>query len=415
VQACADTTQIRWNWNAPILVSPHNSDVIFHAGSILLRSPFRGETWQEISPDLTVNDPARRCGSGNIQFATITTIDESPIVPGLLWVGTDDGNVQVTRNGGGTWTNVRTRITGHPGYWVSRVTASHHDPAVAYVTVTGLRNDDFKPYIWKTTDYGQTWSSIAGNLPNSSINVVREDHKNPNLLIVGNDIGVFATIDGGRAWTRLNNGFTTNPVHDLVIHQRENEVVVGTHGRGIYIADITPLQGLTAQAMASDVTLFDLQPTVRWETPPTPVTGSLNYNGQSRPAGVPIHYYLRSAVQGVTVRVFDGARVIAETPAPGAAGFNTVRWNLQQRREVSEAETAGRGGGGRGGRGGAGGGGGGGRGGRGGGAGGVVFPAQGAGNAVLTNVLPGDYRVEVQAGNTRVTKNVMILADVWAK
>jgi photosystem II stability/assembly factor-like uncharacterized protein len=411
--ACADPNQLRWNWAAPILVSPHNSDVIYHAANILLRSPFRGETWQEISPDLTVNDEAKRCGTGNIQYATITTIDESPIVPGLLWVGTDDGNVQVSRNGGATWTNVRSKLPGHPGYWVSRVSASHFDPAVAYVSVTGLRNDDFKPYIWKTTDYGQTWTSIAGNLPNFSINVVREDHKNPNLLFVGNDMGVFATIDGGRAWTRLNNGLPTNPVHDLVVRPRENELVVATHGRGIYIADIVPLQGLNTQAMSSDVTLFDIQPTVQWETPPEPVTASLNYNGQSRPSGVPIHYYLRSAVQGgVTVRVYDGGRMIAETSGPGGAGVQTVRWNMQQRREVSDAESAGRGGGGgRGGRGG----GGGGRGGRGGGGGGAAFPVAGTGNVALTNVQPGEYRVELQAGNTRISKNVLILEDHWAK
>lgn len=416
VQACADTAQLRWNWASPILVSPHNSDVIYHAASRLLRSPFRGDSWQEISPDLTVNDPDKRCGSGNIQYGTITTIDESPIVAGLLWVGTDDGNVQVTRNGGGTWTNVRSKITGHPGYWVSRVTASHFDPAVAYVTVTGLRNDDFKPYIWKTTDYGQTWTSIAGNLPNFSINVVREDHKNPNLLFVGNDQGVYASLDGGKAWTRLNNGLTTNPIHDLQIHQRENELVVATHGRGILIADITPLQGLTPQAMTADVILMDPQTTVQWETPPTPQVGSHSYNGQSRAPGVPIHYYLKNAQQNVTVRVYDGSRLIAETTGPGGAGLQSVRWNMQSTRPAIEGEAGGAAGGGRGGRGGGGGGagGGGGRGGRGGGAAaGVVFPA--AGTGVLSTVKPGEYRVELQAGNTRISKNVMILQDVWVK
>ena len=159
------TRAYRWNWSAPILVSPHNSDVIYHGAQVLLRSPFRGDTWEVISPDLTVNDPAKRGGGGNITWATITTIDESPIVPGLLWVGTDDGNVQVTKDGGQTWTNVRDKIPGHPGYWVSRVAASNASPGTAYVTITGLRNDDFRPFIWKTTDFGQTWTSIAGNLP----------------------------------------------------------------------------------------------------------------------------------------------------------------------------------------------------------------------------------------------------------
>ena len=136
--------------------------MVYHGANVLLRSSNRGDTWTEISTDLTKNLPDRRNGSGNIQYATITTIDESPVVGGVIWVGTDDGNVQVTRNGGKAWTNVTDKITGHPGHWVSRVIASHHDAATAYVTVTGYRHDDFKPYVWKTTDYGATWTSIAG-------------------------------------------------------------------------------------------------------------------------------------------------------------------------------------------------------------------------------------------------------------
>ena len=412
---CPPSTSLRWNWAAPILVSPHNSDMIYHGANVLLRSAFRGETWQEISPDLTVNEEARRCGTGNIQYATITTIDESPVIPGVLWVGTDDGNVQVSRNAGGSWTNVRDKLPGHTGYWVSRVAASHHDGGTAYVSATGLRHDDFKPLVWKTTDYGATWASIAGNLPNEAVNVIVEDHKNPNLLFVGTDMGVYASIDGGRAWTKLRNGMPTNPVHDLKIHPRENELIVATHGRGIFIGDITPLQGLTQQALAAEATLFDIQPTIQWANSPQPVTASNNYDGQSRPAGVAISYYLRSAVQGgVTVRVYDGARLIAETPGPGAAGIQTVRWNMQARRELTEAELSGRGGG-RGGRGGGGGGGGfGGRGGGGRGAGGVVFPAAGAGNAVMTTVTPGEYRVVLRVGQRDLEQRALILRDDWA-
>jgi photosystem II stability/assembly factor-like uncharacterized protein len=406
---------LRWNWAAPILVSPHNSDVIYHGANVLLRSSFRGETWQEISPDLTANDSSRRNGSGNIQYATISTIDESPIIPGLIWVGTDDGNVQVTRNGGGSWTNVRDKITGHPGYWVSRVAASYHDPGTAYVSITGYRNDDFRPFLWKTTDYGQTWTSIVGNLPNESINVIREDRRNPNLLFVGTDLGLYASVDGGRTWNKLKSGLTTNPVHDLQIHPRENELIVGTHGRGIYIADITPLQELTTQVMAADAYLFGIQPTVQWITGQRPVAASINYDGQSRPNGVTINYYLRSAVPGgVAVRVYDGARMIGEVNAPSGAGIHTVRWNMQARRELTEAERAAAGG--RGGRGGAGGGGGGGgRGGRGGAGGGaVVFPAAG-GDAVLSTVTPGEYRVVLRVGDRELSQKAVILADHWLK
>jgi len=277
--------------------------VVYHAANVLLRSSNRGDTWIEISPDLTKSLPERRGGTGNIQYATITTIDESPVVGGVIWAGTDDGNVQVTRDGGKTWTNVADKISGHPGYWVSRVIASHHDAATAYVTVTGYRQDDFKPFVWKTTDYGATWTSIAGNLPNEAVNVIREDRRNPNLLFVGTDFGLHASLDGGKVWHRMKNGITTNPVHDLAIHPREQELVVGTHGRGIYIADISGLQALTSAVLAADAHLAPVVPTVQHVAGLRPMVASLNYNGQSRLPGAHITYYLKSAATGVAVRV----------------------------------------------------------------------------------------------------------------
>jgi hypothetical protein len=398
---------LRWNWNAPILISPHNSDVIYHGAQVLLRSSFRGESWEEISPDLTLNDPARRDGTGNIQYATITTVDESPIVPGLIWVGTDDGNVQLTQDGGKNWTNLRDRIPGHPGHWVSRVMASHHDPAVAYASVTGYRRDDFRPFVWKTTDYGQTWTSIAGNLHAHPINVIREDHRNPNLLFVGTELGLFTSIDGGRNWMQLRNGMPTNPVHDVQIHPRENEIIVGTHGRGIFIADISPLQELTPPVIAADAHLFDVQPAVQWVTGQRPVTASTNYNGESRPAGVLINYWLKSAPRGdVKLRVYDGARLLAEMDAPKNVGINTVRWTMQSRRERTPAETAQGGGG-------FGGGGGGGFGGGGQGQGGMpAFPTGGQG-FVLSTVTPGEYDVVLTVGGREYRENVTINADHW--
>jgi photosystem II stability/assembly factor-like uncharacterized protein len=402
--------QLRWNWSAPILISPHNSEVVYHGANVLLRSSNRGDTWTEISPDLTKNLPDRRNGSGNIQYATITTIDESPIVSGLIWVGTDDGNVQVTRDGGKAWTNVADKIAGHPGYWVSRVIASHHDAATAYVTVTGYRHDDPKPFAWKTTDYGATWTSIAGNLPNEAVNVIREDRRNPHLLFVGTDYGVHATLDGGKTWQRMKNGLTTNPVHDLFIHPREQELVVGTHGRGMYIADISGLQALTPPAMSADAVLAPIVPAVQFTTGLRPMTAALNFEGQSRLPGVHINYYLKSPVTGgVTVRVYDGARVIAETKnAPANAGLNTVRWTMQSARAMTEAEQAAAGRGGRG-RGGFGGGG---FGGRGGGAppASPSFP-QPAQNLVLTTVAPGDYRVVLVANGKEYSQTAIVTAE----
>ena len=199
--------EMRWNWCAPILVSPHNSNVIYHCGNKVVKSPFRGEYWEVISPDLTTNNPkfmpTGKGGDGNIQYCTITTFDESTLVQGLLWVGTDDGNVQVTKDGGANWTKLNDNIKGNPGYWVSRVAASHYDPGTAYVSYTGLRRDDFRPYVYKTTDYGETWTSIAANLPGGSVNVIREDPRNPNLVYVGTDMGVFVSIDGGRSWASM--------------------------------------------------------------------------------------------------------------------------------------------------------------------------------------------------------------------
>jgi hypothetical protein len=396
---------LRWNWNAPILLSPHNPEIVYHGANVLVRSTNRGDTWTEISPDLTKNLPDRRGGSGNIQYATITAVDESTIVPNLLWVGTDDGNVQLTRDGGKTWTNVTEKITGHPGYWVSRVIASQHDAGTAFVTVTGYRRDDFKPFVWKTTDYGATWTSIAGNLPNEPINVIREDHKNPDLLFVGTDFGVYGSLDGGKSWHRMRNGMTTNPVHDLAIHPRDQELIVGTHGRGIFIADIAGLQTLTTDVLSSDAYLAPIVPVVQQVAGLRPYLASLNFNGESREPGVHINYYLRAAANGVTVRVYDGARLIAETTtAPGKPGLNTVRWTMQSARPMTEAEQQA---GGRGrGRGGAGFGGG-----RGGGAvGSPQFPVPAQGVAIA-GVLPGEYRVVLSVGGQERAQTALILAD----
>jgi len=179
---------MRWNWNAPIVVSQHNSDIIYHAGNKVVKSNFRGESWTEISGDLSKNDPVKANGTGNIQYGTITTLEESPIDANELWAGTDDGNVQLTRDGGKTWTNLNANIPNNPEYWVTRVEASAHTPGTAYVSYNGMRRDVFNAYLYKTTDYGKTWTSLASGLPNEPVNVIREDHKNPNLLFVGTEL-----------------------------------------------------------------------------------------------------------------------------------------------------------------------------------------------------------------------------------
>ncbi len=286
---------LRFNWNAPILVSPHDSNVVYHGANKLLKSAYRGEGWTEISPDLTTNDKAKlttgKGGDGNVTYCTLTTIDESPIVRDLLWVGTDDGNVQVSKDGGKTWTKLNDRIPGNPGYWVSRVVASSHAPGTAYVTFTGYRNDDFRPFIYKTMDYGQTWTSIAGNLPAASVNVVREDPYNPNLLFAGVDFGLYVTVDGGRTWQDMRNGLPTQPVYDLKIHPREHDLIVATHGRGIFIADVSALEELSDSMLAQDFYLFDVESKVKWVTRRANVSATTNFNGESEPDGIVINYF----------------------------------------------------------------------------------------------------------------------------
>ena len=185
-------------------------------------------------------------------FCTITTISESPLKAGTIWVGTDDGKVQVTTNHGGTWTDVTPALVaaGAPvDRWVSRVFASPFDANTAFVSKNGFRNDDFAPYLYRTTDGGKTWTSITANLPKAAINVVVQDRKNKNLLVVGNDIGVFVSIDSGASWSRLKANLPTVSVTDLVIHPREGDLVLGTYGRGFWTGDITPLQELTPEVL----------------------------------------------------------------------------------------------------------------------------------------------------------------------
>jgi photosystem II stability/assembly factor-like uncharacterized protein len=395
------TPDLRWNWNAPILISPHDSKVIYHAANVLLKSTYRGENWEVISPDLTTADSAKIVGTGNIQYSTITTIDESPIIPGVLWVGTDDGNVQVSRDGGANWDKLNDRIRGNPEYWVSRVEASNHFPGTAYVSYTGYRRDDFRPFVYKTTDYGENWTSIAANLPDEPINVIREDHRNPNLLFVGTELAVYVSIDGGDNWHKMKGDMPTQPVHDLQIHPRENDLVVGTHGRGIFITDITWLQELTPEVMASDVHLFGIEYKVRWVNNDRTVASFANYDGESEPNAIVINYHLKSAAfETPTIEVYQGARMIAEIEGSNEAGLNSAQWDMTSSRERTEQERqagAGR-------RGGFGGGGFGG------------FGAQQSNrdpNKVYTPAAPGSYTVVLKVDGQEYRGVATIVADHW--
>ena len=246
----------RYNWNSPIVVSHHNPSRIYFGGNKLFRSHDRGDSWEVASPDLTTADPDKL--AGNVPHCTITTISESPLDGSMLLVGTDDGKLQLTRDGGTSWEDLSDRLPWRPAlWWCSRVEWSHHDTQVAYASFTGYREDDFRSFVFKTVDGGKTWSSITRGLPRESVNVIKEDHENPNLLFAGTEMGVYVSLDAGANWHPFVSDLPRVSVHDLVIHPRDNDLVIGTHGRGMFIVDnITALQRLQADVADDAVTLL---------------------------------------------------------------------------------------------------------------------------------------------------------------
>jgi photosystem II stability/assembly factor-like uncharacterized protein len=332
----------RYAWNAPVVISPHNSKTIYHAGNKVIRSRNQGETWEEISPDLSTRDSSKIKGTGNITHCNIVTLDESPAKEGVLWAGTDDGKVWVTKDGGLNWEDLTANIQGNKNYWISRVEASFADTGVAYVTSTGLRNDDFSPFIWKTADYGKTWKSIVSNLPkDESLCVIREHPKNPSLLFAGTTKSVYVSFDGGSNWNKLRNNMPNNPVEDLKIHPRENDLIVGTHGRSIWIADISYLTEINPAMLAEDFHLFQPEMKVKWISTGSNNSSSSNYAGESEPIGVPFTFYLKSEPKDVKLQVLDGARVIYEISPSKKAGVNQVVWNFTKRTDTAPQQRGG--------------------------------------------------------------------------
>jgi len=395
----------RFAWNAPIVVSHHNPSTIYHAGNKVVKSTNRGETWTEISPDLTTNDPAKVAGTGNVTHCNIVTLEESYLEAGVLWAGTDDGKVWVTKDGGKNWTDVTANIKDHPGYWVSRVEPSHFYPGTAYVTVTGLRADDFRPFVWKTDDFGQTWKSIAANLPQDPLCVIREHHRNPDLLFVGSTRQILVSINGGESWSPMRSNMPLVAVEDLKIHPRENDLIVGTHGRSLYIADISWLEGLTPSVLKSPFTLFRPENKVQWTRVSENNSSSSNYAGENEPGGVPLTFYLKDSVKQVTLRIYEGARLIQEINAEGKAGINQVTWNYQERvreRTAEEKEQMRQqaqrfGGGGQ-------------------RAGGGMRGGRGSGadnNWLMTQAGPGNYTVKLIVGGQEQTRDFTVLQDLF--
>lgn len=388
---------MRWNWNAPIIVSQHNTDVIYHAGNKVLKSTFRGENWEEISPDLSKNDAVKAGGTGNIQYGTITAMEESPLNPDEMWVGTDDGNVQMTLDGGKNWTLLNDNIPNNPEYWVTRIETSNHYAGTAYVSFNGMRRDDFTSFLYKTTDHGKTWTSISNGIPAAGVNVIREDHKNPNLLFVGTELGIYASIDGGSNWTKFMNNVPTNPAYDMAIHSRENELVVATHGRGIFIADISSLQGMTPAVMNSGMELFDITPSVQYLRELRNVSASTNFNGESRTPGSHIYFYHATGGKA-TVKVMQGMREVYVMEVDAKAGLNHAVWPFSRiisersaddmERMKARFERFGM-------------------------SGSDLEERMAAAKYVTGPVTPGTFQVVLEAGGKTITKEAVVMKDYW--
>jgi len=226
---------LRGDWVAPTIISPHSPDIIYHGMQYVMISKNKGDTWEFISPDLSYNDPKKR---GDISYQTVSVLDESPLRFGLLYAGTDDGRIWRTKDGGKTWTEIRNGAV--PQKFVSRILASRYDIGTVYMTQTGRRDDDFQVYIWKSTNFGDSWQDISGNIPVGPVNAIREDPVNPDILYAGTDGGVFVTKDSGKKWDVLGI-LPFSYVHDLAIHPLDNMIIIATHGRGMWIMDANPI------------------------------------------------------------------------------------------------------------------------------------------------------------------------------
>ena len=223
----------RYNWMTPFIISKYDPSTIYYGGHMMFKSLNRGDNWDIISPDLSTQPGPEK--QGNVPFGTITSISESSHAQGHLLIGTDDGNLQYTTNDGKNWTQIAETL---PNKWVSRVRISRHKANTFYATFTGYRDDDFQTYIYKSTNQGKSWTSISGNLPPEPVNVITEDPRDENTLYIGTDLGAYVTLDGGSEWHSLSNSMPTCAVHDLVIQERELDLVAGTHGRSAFVLDI---------------------------------------------------------------------------------------------------------------------------------------------------------------------------------
>jgi photosystem II stability/assembly factor-like uncharacterized protein len=394
----------RFEWNAPIEISFHDPKTIYFGAQYLFKSSDRGDTWTTISPDLTTNadrntipilgklheDHILSRNYGVTWYPTITRIGESPIDANVVWVGTQDGNLQVTRDGGNTWKNVADHVPGVPkGTYVSGIEGSRLGPGSAYVTFDGHRADDFKVNAFYTSDFGQTWESVAGNLPPSTgtARVIREDPRSNNLLFLGTEFGGYVSFDRGKGWEPFGSNFPLVRVDDIKIHPRDHDLIIATHGRALWILDdITPLEQMS-RAARQEMTLFDLRNATSYRQLETTSgqEGQRPFAAANPPYGAVISYTLPKATKDkVSITILDAqGKVVRELEGTGFEGLNRVNWDLRyppQGPSTAEQKWAI--------------------------AGGFFYRAADGPMAV-----PGVYRVKINLGSNQATKTVTVSDD----
>ncbi len=349
-----DGERYRFDWNSPIVVSPHDPDTVFYGGNRLFLSSNRGDSWTR-TDDLTkridrgelpimgspVTDDTLSRHDGISSFGQIVTIAASPLDAGLLYVGADDGNLQRSRDGGASWDDLTENLSGVPEQtYVTRVIASAHSAGRLYVTLDGHRNDDYSTYVFASEDYGGSFRSLAAGLPpEAGLNVIREHHDNEDLLVVGGEFGAHLSLDRGVRWHRIGGQIPTVPVDDLAIHPRENDLILGTHGRSIWIADdIAPLSTLEASVFDADLHVFPVRDAVAWRLENHKGnTGHEFFVADNPPAGALLHIYAKEAGEaGITITAADGSTV-RSLQADLEAGLNRASWDLRHDSPVPDS------------------------------------------------------------------------------
>jgi photosystem II stability/assembly factor-like uncharacterized protein len=344
----------RWNWDTPMLISPHNPATVFVCANRVLKSTDRGHSWKPISPDLTTGadrdalelmgvkgkDIAIAKNDGVGSYPNLVSFAESPKKAGLYYAGSDDGVVSVSRDDGANWANVTSKVPGLPANtYVSELTASRFDEATVYTTFDGHRLNDFNTYVYASRDYGQTWQSIAGNLPKGEVaRTITEDLRNPDVLYLGTERGLYVTFDRGKQWVRVKANLPTVPIYEITLHQRDNAMILATHGRGVWILDdLTPFQQF-AIARSNDAFLFDLRPATQMNPAndrSRDFEGDMQFLGKNPDAGASFNYFLKTPAKSLSLVVKDSSGKVARELSGDAlkgkaeAGVNTALWDLR--------------------------------------------------------------------------------------